>query len=430
MPHPIRTKVFVVLATACLIGAVSSTGSASEPAPQTITKSLKHTCLFGEVPRPVAFEVTATLPTAVPKGQPVPIENFSLKFALPKEALPPETTSVEGGVSLDLTGKRKAIHSKETKLPVVLDIAATPVTSEELTLTATGKPGALAMTTSGRLIISFGAPELALNTKDAKDTKARVKCTLDADQDAALGSVAVIPPKSEEDTPATTPDGDEETQAPKAKADEPDPNVIVVPLDPLTVNGTSTIVKLGAKAPIGPSVVIAGHVLLDAVDPTAPLISEGEAVLPPVQVAFLGFGFMPVNATAEFLPVDYQINNLVPVKAVVTAEPDGLTYGRSHIEVYARLSNVKVNGAPLDVGTKCMSSTPISIDLYGPYDAFSGGVLKTDPNSPDPALRGFTIPSFAGCGAAEPLSPLFTGMSSGPMNQAEVTVALLFPKPE
>ncbi|MFD8498897.1 DUF6801 domain-containing protein [Amycolatopsis sp. NPDC059657] len=427
MPHPIRTKVFVVLATACLIGAVSSTGSASEPVPQTVTKSLKHTCLFGEVPRPIAFEVTATLPTAVPKGQPVPIENFALKFALPKEALPPEATSVEGGVSLDLTGKRKAKKSKETKLPVVLDIAATPVTSEELTLTATGKLDALAMNVSGRLVISFGAPELALNTKDVKS---RVKCTLDADQDAALGSVAVIPPKSEEDTPAATPGEEEEDPQAPAKADEPDPNVIVVPLDPLTVNGTSTIVKLGAKAPIGPSVVIAGHVLLDAVDPAAPLISEGEAVLPPVQVAFLGFGFMPINATAEFLPVDYQINNLVPVKAVVTAEPDGLTYGRSHIEVYARLSNVKVNGAPLDVGTKCMSSTPISIDLYGPYDAFSGGVLKTDPNSPDPALRGFTIPSFAGCGAAEPLSPIFTGMSSGPMNQAEVTVALLFPKPE
>lgn len=426
MPHPIRTKVFVVLTTACLIGAASSTGSASEPAPQTITKALKHTCLFGELPRPVSFEVTATLPTAVAKGQPVPIENFALKFTLPRDVLPPEATSVDGGVSLDLSAKRKSKKANETKLPAVLDIAPTPVTAEDLALSATGKLDALAMTTSGRLTISFGAPELALNTKDIKS---RVKCTLDADQDATLGSVAVIPPKSEEDTVANSPDEEGDAEAP-VKADEPDPNVIVVPLDPLSVNGTSTIYKLGAKAPIGPSVVIAGHVLLDAVDPAAPLISEGEAVLPPVQVAFLGFGFMPVNATAEFLPVDYEINNLVPVKATVTAEPDGLTYGRSHIEVYARLSNVKINGAPLDVGPKCLSSKPIAIDLYGPYDAFSGGVLRTDPQSPDPALRGFTIPSFAGCGAAEPLSPILTGMSSGPMNQAEVTVALLFPKPE
>ena len=92
----------------------------------------------------------------------------------------------------------------------------------------------------------------------------------------------------------------------------------------------------------------------------------------------------------------------------------------------SRLSDVKVNGVPLDAGPDCVSETPMPIDMIGEYDPFgAGGFIGTDPENPDPKFRGFTLPPFKNCGAAEKLSSLFTGQNSGPGNQASARLSII-----
>jgi hypothetical protein len=118
--------------------------------------------------------------------------------------------------------------------------------------------------------------------------------------------------------------------------------------------------------------------------------------------------------------VDYQHSNLIPSVGTLG---DGLL--RNHLDVISRLSNVKLNGVPLDAGPDCVSERPMPIDMIGEYSPFTGGLIRTDPNSPDPKYRGFTLPPFKNCGVAEPLSAVFTGQNSGTGNQATANLTII-----
>ncbi|WP_328607262.1 hypothetical protein OG943_46565 [Amycolatopsis sp. NBC_00345] len=238
----------------------------------------------------------------------------------------------------------------------------------------------------------------------------QVTCTLAPDQPTSLGTLVVLP-------------GQGMAGGVSAQDESDEPLTIVTPLVLVRIVARSTVVRLGANITSTPTALLNG-IWTIRLDPNTgiPIDStvSGTTSFKPQQSTFLGFGFVPVTATVEFLPVDYRNAKQIPINGTITKDASNVSILTSHIDVMARLSNAKVNGQPLDVGPDCVTSEPVGLDLRGPYEPLGVGSIGTDPNSPDPKFRGFTLPPFRDCGATEPLSPLFTGMASGPGNQAHV----------
>ncbi|MFC3452945.1 DUF6801 domain-containing protein [Amycolatopsis speibonae] len=386
------------------------------PARQT----LNNTCVFpdpvGE--RPVVMETSATLPKVVQTGKPLQIKDFSLTFSLAEGTLG-EVTEVAGGATVELTATRE---DKKTPVPVTLTIPATKVPATgEVKLVATGKVPEIAMTVPGELRLSTGAPSLALASTSAETPLKPITCTQNPGQDTTLGSVALLAMGVAK--PDSGKPGERKPQpGTHATNDEPDPNVLVFPLQPFEVQGTSTIAKLGAFARLTQAFMFNAFWI---VPPDPPSSITGTTMMPPSKVTFLGFGFAPITATMELLPPDHRAgNHIIDINGTVISEPDGSSTVTTRIEVFAKLSGVTINGVALDVGDSCLTAGPLVLNLRGEkYDMFNGGVLRTDPNAADPAYREFTLPKFSGCGVKENLDSLLSGMSSGPGNQACVGVS-------
>jgi hypothetical protein len=90
---------------------------------------------------------------------------------------------------------------------------------------------------------------------------------------------------------------------------------------------------------------------------------------------------------------------------------------------YARvslsISNVDVNGVPLNVGPHCQTVTPFTLKLTGIPPAYNVSLQYG-------VLTGtVTVPLFKGCGVGENLDPLFDATVSGPGNFVKVTQAVL-----
>jgi hypothetical protein len=443
-----RTATRSALALACAVsvvtGAFTGTGSAAPGAPapdagaggRDITKTITASCPFADPVGPLKLDVTtaATLPASMTTGRPATINGLAVSFSLPRTAaqqLLGAGSTLEGGLTFQLLLEQGKV--KDT-LSVPLTITATPLPAEgDVTLVAKGKLAAFSPSAAGVLRIRLSAPKLALGPTGAPANQPaeQVACTADGGQDLSLGSVAVLaatappagkPAPEKKATPAPRPNGSQK----HSLLDEeppPDDNVtLVLPLQPNQIDNTATIVKTGSVIHSAPAALVNG-VWFRITDVNGfPLTSEitGEVGFTPVTVSYLGYGFLPISATVEFLPVDYRTGKMIHSFGTLF---DGIL--RNHLDVVSRLSDVKVNGVPLDAGPDCVSASPMSIDMIGEYDPFLGGLISTDPDNPDPKFRGFTLPPFKNCGAAEKLSSLFTGQNSGPGNQATARLSLI-----
>jgi hypothetical protein len=135
-----------------------------------------------------------------------------------------------------------------------------------------------------------------------------------------------------------------------------------------------------------------------------------EHALPPAHATFLAFGFMPVSATLQLTEIGTM--NIIGVGTLST-----LTTNTAWALMALRISDVAVNGQPLNVGPHCQTVQPLLVKLVGlgtgpePYSLQGGGPLTGE----------ITIPPFTGCGVTENLDPLFTGTVSGPDNFAKFT---------
>jgi hypothetical protein len=159
---------------------------------------------------------------------------------------------------------------------------------------------------------------------------------------------------------------------------------------------------------------------------------QGRMELPPARATFLAFGFMPVTATAHISQVDREpLTGVVYRKSgasqqfVNAAEPfDIFTMAKMSL----RLSDVTVNGVPLDVGSNCRTTEHLT-SPDSPYRpdrlVMLGGSRE---NSPRPkfsyilsggAMSGtVSIPNFTGCvtPSGEDLAPLLDATVSGDGN--------------
>jgi hypothetical protein len=144
---------------------------------------------------------------------------------------------------------------------------------------------------------------------------------------------------------------------------------------------------------------------------------NGLPEFPPSTTTFLAFGFEPVSATLHLIEIG-TLNAVAigPYSATdppcSTAHPcQTITTVSSYL--YIRVTNVAINGVPLNVGADCGTA---------PFDAI---VTGTTPfyvvTTGGPVTGTIDIPPFTNCGVGEDLNPLFTASISGPDNVSLLT---------
>jgi hypothetical protein len=147
---------------------------------------------------------------------------------------------------------------------------------------------------------------------------------------------------------------------------------------------------------------------------------DGQPEFPPTRATLLGFGFMPVSATL-------QLSETGTFNAIFLQREHGkfgckkpkgfcaVTTVTARLDLH--LSDVNVNGVPLNVGSNCQTATPFTVTLKGQYPAYqitNGGPLTGTVN----------IPPFKGChNGTDNLDPIFTASVSGAGNETLLTQA-------
>ncbi|WP_436497877.1 hypothetical protein [Actinokineospora sp. HUAS TT18] len=178
------------------------------------------------------------------------------------------------------------------------------------------------------------------------------------------------------------------------------------------VDGWTRIAKLGSAMRVGSgqfkSVIKQGQE-----DPGNPGIYPvtGTLTMPPASGYFVVFRFVPVTNTNSFVQVG---------TASGTANMNDFPTVHADIKLALDLviTDVKQNNVPLNVGANCRSKTPIAVSIKGDLDLSAPKITPQNPN-PKPAATidsEYTIPPLVGCGVTEDLTPLLTGLVSGPKN--------------
>jgi hypothetical protein len=149
---------------------------------------------------------------------------------------------------------------------------------------------------------------------------------------------------------------------------------------------------------------------------TAELYYRGLHELPPVRATFLAFRLFPVAVTLF-------LKELTPIRIVsvsgTSAPPFPITV-RASMKMTIGISDVLVNGVPLEIGARCRPANSVTLTLIGRgdntippkgYTVAAGG----------PLTGRLTIPPFVDCGVSENLDRLLTGSISGPGNFVKMT---------
>lgn len=188
-----------------------------------------------------------------------------------------------------------------------------------------------------------------------------------------------------------------------------------------------------------------------------PSASQDYGVFPAVRVHLLAFGSVPATATVHIrqtvhnnlidplklhwlssgtaVPAGTEIGNLGPAPAKPGPGHDWYWADEAHLEgpVDIRLSDVAVDGVPLEVGPRCHTNFPATLTLTVPEGYYDSNILGTvapkgEPgsfiptNSNGDKVAGWLtgnveIPKFSGC--ANNLDPLVSAMASGRRNPVE-----------
>ncbi|WP_327291423.1 DUF6801 domain-containing protein [Streptomyces sp. NBC_01198] len=232
--------------------------------------------------------------------------------------------------------------------------------------------------------------------------------------------------------PAPTADPDPQVIAEQAKQRPPGATLYPAPGDPpierisqcgfitglsnvAKLKGASVLNDLNAREPSMANIATVGSVFsfADEDNPYVEIDSVATFDIPPARTTFLTYGFMPTTATMHLTTrrgVMTVITTGIGAQLYVTA-----IYGKDDL----RLSDVKINGTPMDVGPHCQTAAPLDIALLGlnrsgldgveapsDYSIQTGGPLFQDD---------LFIPRFTGCRSAsgENLDAMFTSAISG-----------------
>ncbi|WP_256107166.1 DUF6801 domain-containing protein [Streptomyces sp. ODS05-4] len=475
-------------AAVLVAGLVPGTSAAVDEDVRTAEAVFAYRCALPGGEHPAAVRVSAGLPQRVPAGRAVRPADVSVAVELPAAAAAELTArgvaSAEGAVRL--TGRlSQGEHSAE--LPwTQLTTPQAPVPAEgPYTVRGAGPVPEVTAGSAGVLTFATGPVTLDLLTRTADGTATTppdlsVSCAPEPDQDTAIAEVRITPGPGAGEPSATPPAPAEPSTAPGptaaptgprppgGKPPERDPGgpgirppqaenggkarqeknaddceePPATPLPPVPahgyVAGYANVLKLGAamfvKDPglmrVSMAKALQMHPCAGEGDPVFTLYSDatldyrGKPQFPPARSTFLTFGFMPTTATVELL-----LEGKLEIATDSYFAPDfsqpQVTKATGKIRV--RLSDVEVNGAPLDVGPACRTVRPMELTLTGRGGQDVNGVPYGYTVELGGPLTGTAdIPPFTDCGAGgEDLDRMLTGALSGPGNFTKMTQGAL-----
>ncbi|ANB10413.1 hypothetical protein SAM40697_6460 [Streptomyces ambofaciens] len=482
VPRTVRSRARGAAIAAFVVLAATVPAAAGAAGTQEVDAALPYTCLFPSGRQPATVQVTAAFPERVAPGEPIEPSDVTTTVELPEPA-------VADLVALGAAGVRAA-----TRLSV--GVAQGEATAEAtwrggteptrltatgpLTLTATGDVPSVTGQGAGELTMTAGgfALDLALTTTDGGSTdpaSVTVDCTLadEAPDDGRLATVQVgTSAEGGTDAPSGSPSGspsasgtpEEPTDEPADRQGERAPKVAEpAPGGPAAERNAPTC-KYDEKYPAGPmslNAYITGYSNVNKLDgaalvpPFCTLITQGEPEFeffpdfsgayirqhstadlyhrqrketPPFEATFLTFDFTPTTATMVLEQTGPMTIDSHGTTDFLFTSTD--TYVRA--PVVLRVTSLKVNGTPLDVGNECRTKTSLvspepdpekfpgdHLVLHGRGEQVTGepatGYLLL---SGGPLTGEVDIPAFTGCGTTggEKLDRLLTASVSGPGN--------------
>jgi hypothetical protein len=427
-----------VLAVAAIGAALASGPGAvgEQPERRQIDVDVTYQC-----PRPtdrtwqLELHVTGTFPTRGAVDEPVRPEDVSLTVSVPPEALAqlPGAVAATAAVKLD-TSIVQGSSAASATWGATQDVPVPLVADGPTVFTGTSSPEPVTAGEAGDLSFSAGGMAVTLTGWNAdgavtEPPTADLTCLPDTEATLAVVPVGAV------DTPTTStneqPDlevgrgGDTGAAPLAAAAGAPPPECHKIEAPPGVTNyqsycanmaGYANVAKLNASTlqPAGLINISAGSFVARCDGVAGKFCSkntvlpnyQGEPKLPPAPGSFFTFGFIPTTGTMQLTQLG--IGN-VDIWFQGTA---GLATAR--LRVSARLFDTAVNGVPLDVGPNCHTATPIDVVLTATpatYSITNGGVLAGV----------IDIPPFTDCGVTEDLSPIITGLVSGPNNYVKMT---------
>jgi hypothetical protein len=432
-------------ALALVAGVLAGTAGIAAGAPGTGTtttsSNLTYRCQFSAGSFPSGSQalnvvVAAKFPAAAIAGQKIQPTSAQITVTLPQVAVTGlrrlgATTVAGAGALTTLVADqgRSATAQWFARTSAAVPVPATG----SLPLAEQATAVAAIAGSSGTVTISAGGLVLNLTPRRADGTATSPSTVRVACSPAASGQLAAIPVAASSTSPS-----------PSASSSSPPPRTTKFPQGcgkikavgfgvPTCayITGFSDVAKLNGaallqpKPPAKPGLVnvdfaerhrFINHNKELVVHSTAELYFKGRHELPPVTATFLTFRFVPVTATLHLI-------ELTPIHIVsvsgIKAPPFPITV-RAASKILVRVSNVRVNGVPLNVGTQCETAAPLNLVLIGKGDNTippRGYTVETG----GPLSGMVTIPPFIKCGVSENLDPLLTGSISGPGNFVKMT---------
>jgi uncharacterized protein DUF6801 len=437
-----------IVAAAATFGLCAAALGAPPAGAAVSTTTLTMSCdLAAIAPTPVSTTISAQLPETVPVG-PATVSAFAVTMTLPETAI----ATLRGGgattVGATFTAAMTASWGQEPHDIAIPPLMATDVPlpdTGDLTLTATADVPPLDLPVLGPVAIAVPQVITALSVHKG-ETSSDLPCLQDPGQNGDIGTITVVAadpgssttppttsgsePPADSSTPGVSTPSTAGTTDPKhpeaaPDADDPPPGDVgdfddICNPDPTApgnipagkawykIDGPIHLLKLGSDLPVPLSDLVGNAVLNFVSGDGGHACIDGSVTVPDAPGYFVMFNFAPVTAIAHTMP---------HAKSRTKIRTGYLT---SRTEAQIRLSDVKVNGVPLDVGPNCHTTDLAVIRLAGPYQGFtsSGTVAGI-----------VDLPAFSGCAHdTDVVNPLFNGLVAGDGNPitAHITYKCLY----
>jgi hypothetical protein len=363
--------------------------------------SLGYTCAFPSGSYPVGVEIAAAVKSA--GGGRIGPVSLRVTTRLPRAVLTSATGVIRAAELLSVTERSPSAKPLTARWPISA-VGQVPA-SGDVRLAASGTIPAIA--TRGVGLVTFSSGGLAIVLRLPNGGTVRASCTPHGGA-TRFASVTVQTTSASRHAKSGIP-----ANCGRKIAANGVPTCAFV-------TGYSDVAKLiGAallqpRGPGKPGLVNVAFIVNETLKPgflfarsAGELLFRGRPELPPVTATFLAFRFVPVSATLHFT----ELTTIVILsKSGVSAPPFPVNVTTT-TKVSLHLTNVRVNGVPLNVGARCRPESPITLRLFGEgqslplrgYTVQFGG----------PLLGEATVPPFTGCGVTENLDPLLTGSISG-----------------
>ncbi|HEU5470304.1 MAG TPA: hypothetical protein VFV67_06600 [Actinophytocola sp.] len=175
----------------------------------------------------------------------------------------------------------------------------------------------------------------------------------------------------------------------------------------------SRIAKLGSDTAITGTLIACAYIGAGGLEQPLDVVAAVD-LEPTVDAYFVIFRFVPATSTVGFAQEGVGRGTA----RLVNFNPNDVDTDVV-LNLFIQLSNAKQDGIDLRVGDRCRTEVSAAIRFKGIIHPVAGSVSNLNST--------FEIPRFSGCGQAEDLDPLFTGLITGPDNDIRTTLRSLGP---